>query len=414
MKKLYLSLAFLLCFVFCSKDPISETSKVAQIQQETSEKISSEALPQTTRSYISDTYPNDVIVQARKTKGSRNYIVSLRTPSVVNVEAEKKRYFNTSGALIKDSSYAKTHLYEGLLECFEYVYPISFTIASDSFEVSSRKELYDTLIEWYRDNPDSNARPKLSYPVNVIDEDGEQKTIENRDELNDAFEDCYYGFYDWYYQACYKIKYPVSYVMPDDSVITGEDRKDLNEKIDQWYDDNPDTLVAPKLRYPITIEEEDGTTTTVEDKKELKELFDECRKRGPSWEWQWGSWGWPGYYEWYWGRCFRFFYPIQYEMPDETILTVDSEEDAWRQFKNWYNDHPNEKVRPKLVFPLTIINKDDDSVRITNRDELRDQYRDCIDEIDDWNWDWSWNWDWGYEGWCWNWGKCYTINYPIT
>ena len=202
--------------------------------------------------------------------------------------------------------------------------------------------------------------------------------------------------------------------MPDDSVITGEDRKDLNEKIDQWYDDNPDTLVAPKLRYPITIEEEDGTTTTVEDKKELKELFDECRKRGPSWEWQWGSWGWPGYYEWYWGRCFRFSYPIQYEMPDETILTVDSKEDAWRQFKNWYNDHPNEKVRPKLVFPLTIINKDDDSVRITNRDELRDQYRDCIDEIDDWNWDWSWNWDWGYEGWCWNWGKCYTINYPIT
>ncbi|MEK9604239.1 MAG: hypothetical protein VW127_07445 [Flavobacteriaceae bacterium] len=424
MKKVILApLAIFLLFCFCSKEPVQNDSKNTSseekntsseevIDKESEDNLTSD-LPENARKYISSSYPNDMIVENKKTESS-DYKVSLRTSSILNVSVKKTLYFDSSGNLIKEKSSQSTHLYTGLVDCFEFVYPISFTLGSNDFEVSDRESLLKTLKDWYIDHPESNESPKLKYPLEIKDKDGALKTIRKREELNEAFEDCYPGFFGWYHQYCYTINYPISYKMPDDSVITGNNSKDLYEKIKEWYDDNPDELVKPVLQYPIEIKQEDGTLISVANEKDLKKYFDECRLRGLPLEWDWGYWDWTSYYEWYWGRCFNFSYPISYEMPDGSSITVESKFDAWQKFKNWYNDHPNETKSPKWIFPLTIIDDEDKKTVINNEDELRDQYHDCYKSINRWNWDWSWNWDWGYWGWNWNWGKCYTIEYPLT
>jgi len=52
---------------------------------------------------------------------------------------------------------------------------------------------------------------------------------------------------------CIELIYPVSYIMPDSSVITGSDKKDLGDLIKAWYTANPNVLTKPELQYPVKV-----------------------------------------------------------------------------------------------------------------------------------------------------------------
>jgi len=76
--------------------------------------------------------------------------------------------------------------------CIELVYPISYTMP-DGTTISGDEEAIETAMKtWYMDNPASEEKPVLIYPVDyIVVVTGATETAENKDDLIFAKKDCY-------------------------------------------------------------------------------------------------------------------------------------------------------------------------------------------------------------------------------
>lgn len=76
--------------------------------------------------------------------------------------------------------------------CIELMYPISYTMP-DGAIISGEEEAIETAMKtWYENNPSSEEKPVLSYPVDfIVLLTDETKTAENEDDLILAKKDCY-------------------------------------------------------------------------------------------------------------------------------------------------------------------------------------------------------------------------------
>ncbi len=152
--------------------------------------------------------------------------------------------------------------------CFELVYPITYTMPDGSDIFGNKEEVWTVIKEWYEANPDSEEKAALQYPVDVVFEGGETKTIDNEDEMIILKKDCK-G------EKCFALVYPVTFTMPDGSTVSG-DEKEVWTVIKEWYVANPDSEEKPELQYPVDINFEGGGTETVEDEAEMISIKEDC------------------------------------------------------------------------------------------------------------------------------------------
>lgn len=76
-------------------------------------------------------------------------------------------------------------------------------------------------------------------------------------------------------------------------------------------------------------------------------------------------------------KCFEFVFPIDFIMPDDTTITLNSKED-WTLIRTWYKDNPNTTERAALVFPVDIILKEDGSTQtLIDRSDLTAVKENC-------------------------------------
>lgn len=76
-------------------------------------------------------------------------------------------------------------------------------------------------------------------------------------------------------------------------------------------------------------------------------------------------------------KCFEFIYPIDFIMPDDSTITLNSKED-WTLIRTWYQDNPDATERASLVFPVDIILKEDGSTQtLIDVDELTAVKQNC-------------------------------------
>lgn len=199
----------------------------------------------------------------------------------------------------------------GKMGCFEFIFPVTIEYPDGS---SSTVEDYDNLRaqlkEWaennaevfenddesdedsdgdgrnrikfgYKGDIDWDLLPSLSFPLEVIAEDGTVSTIADQTELFELKRTCRKDFYGSKGRhghkkgdRCFALVFPITLVLPDASTITGADRQELKTQIREWKGTNPDATEKPMLQYPVTVELEDGATqelATVEDFTALKE-----------------------------------------------------------------------------------------------------------------------------------------------
>tara|TARA_Y100000588_G_scaffold374653_1_gene449997 strand:+ start:102 stop:857 length:756 start_codon:yes stop_codon:yes gene_type:complete len=76
--------------------------------------------------------------------------------------------------------------------CFELVYPVTFIMpdASTIIVENDNEEGWEELKNWYEDNSNSEERPTLQYPVDIILEDGSQDSINSDSEMETIKENC--------------------------------------------------------------------------------------------------------------------------------------------------------------------------------------------------------------------------------
>ena len=164
-----------------------------------------------------------------------------------------------------------------------------------TYEISSDEDEsgWEELKEWYDSNPDSDQRPELQYPVDIVtwvNEESVTITINNEEEMIAAKEECREM---WGQESdgddgesCYAFVYPISYTMPDGSVI--EISFDEDESgwmaIRDYYQSNPSEESEPSLQYPVDLifRTEDGTEIVTVSSDDDLDAVEEERCQRPS------------------------------------------------------------------------------------------------------------------------------------
>ena len=165
-------------------------------------------------------------------------------------------------------------------ECFELVFPVTFEMPDGStFTVTSDdEEGWSDIKDWYDEN-NSEEKPLLHYPVNIVfDYEEGNVTINNDEEMREAEAACREWDdvdSEW---DCFEIVLPVTIIMPDGSTMIIEDEEEGWMQIDSWYEDN-DFEEEPTLQYPVDIlydDEEGQITVTINSDEEWRQAEEAC------------------------------------------------------------------------------------------------------------------------------------------
>ena len=76
-------------------------------------------------------------------------------------------------------------------KCFDFVYPISYTMPDGSTITVETEDDWNGIKNWYESNPGVKEKTELQYPVDIIFEDDTIKTINNEKEMNGAYKYCW-------------------------------------------------------------------------------------------------------------------------------------------------------------------------------------------------------------------------------
>ena len=165
-------------------------------------------------------------------------------------------------------------------KCFSLVYPVSYLMPDGTtIEISADdEESWAEYKSWYDDNPESDERPSLQYPVEITyrtEEGTETQIISSEEEMISAKEECreVENEEDEGYE-CYEYVYPITFILPDESTveISGEDDESGWELIRRFYEQNPNYEEEPALQFPVEVVVE-GDMVLIIDTSEDWEVF---------------------------------------------------------------------------------------------------------------------------------------------
>ena len=171
--------------------------------------------------------------------------------------------------------------------CFYLVYPVTYIMPDGSTisVTSDDEDGWSDLKDWYEENEDSEDKPELQYPVDIVvetEEGSSTVTINGEEEMAAAKRECHTEWEeDWDEddeRDCFEYVLPVTFLMPDGSTITVEDEEGWYS-LRVWYEENRGYEEEPSIQYPIDIsqETEEGLiTVTLTSGEEMEEVYSEC------------------------------------------------------------------------------------------------------------------------------------------
>ena len=282
--------------------------------------------------------------------------------------------------------------------CFELVFPISFDMPDGSIvEVNSDDEQgWSDIKSWFELNRGSREKPSMQFPV-VIFLDNESITLNNNDDFRRAYAECNYDrrkYRDGKNKRglCFELIHPVTYIMPDGSsiTVTSDDESGWSE-LKSWYENNSGyEEERPEIEYPVSIayETDSGDSIVVVDSDEDMMIA----KEACSEIWEYG----------FKRGCFELIFPVQFMMPNGTIITIEVEDD-YMEIKNWYVENPDIEQEPTLIYPVDIhyYSEINDSIAtVESEEDMIRRKEQCWEELNDW-----------YEQ---DDNECYTFVFPIS
>ena len=242
-----------------------------------------------------------------------------------------------------------------------------------STAIVENEDDYTAVKSWYENNPGSEEKPNLQYPVQASFQDV-TLTINDHDEMREAYERC--GGRDgkdrdWDRRDCFGLVYPVIYVMPDGSTatVTSDDEAGW-AGVKDWYETNPGTEERPELQYPVDIiyeTNEGDETVTINNEEEMNAAKRDCWDEDEGGE----------------RECFELVLPVTFVMPDGSVVTVENE-DGYTALREWYVANPDSEEEPVLQYPVDIIYYNEDGeegtiVTINNEEEMEAAKAECED-----------------------------------
>ena len=164
--------------------------------------------------------------------------------------------------------------------CFKFVFPLTFSLGETSYTANNYQEFRDAMKANYEETGEKQ-KPVFVFPIQIEfgrGDEVETVTINSDDELKEAFQACRGEEDD---KKCFTFGFPVSFTMPDGSVLTAEDEKDLEEKMGAFYESYTGEKKRPEVVFPVDLMFEDGSSLTVNSPEEMKQAWKEnCKRDG--------------------------------------------------------------------------------------------------------------------------------------
>lgn len=262
-------------------------------------------------------------------------------------------------------------LADGDSDCFNLIYPVSYSFPDGSVVTGTEEEIDEAFKEYY-ENSDSAEEAELIYPVQIAFPDRDDiVTVTSSREMDRYLEDCESEESlgdELKSNDCYEIVYPVSYTVQDGTTFTGN-REELEAQLEEWYTAHPDAEKNAELVFPIEIIWlESNETITIESFEDLAHLRERCRfhEDDESSEDR--------------ADCITYVFPLSMTLPDGSIISGNEEELDFL-IDEWYKDNPTSDREPQLVFPIEIyLPSRDVPVTVNNLEELERYYELCDEE----------------------------------
>jgi hypothetical protein len=164
--------------------------------------------------------------------------------------------------------------------CFKFVFPLTFSLGETSYTANDYQEFRDAIKANYEETGEKQ-KPVFVFPIQIQfgrGDEVETVTINSDDELKEAFQACRGEEDD---KKCFTFGFPVSFTMPDGTVLTAEDEKDLEEKMGAFYESYTGEKKRPEVVFPVDLIFEDGSSLTVNSPEEMKQAWKEnCKRDG--------------------------------------------------------------------------------------------------------------------------------------
>lgn len=164
-------------------------------------------------------------------------------------------------------------------QCFEFVYPIELIMPDGTSFVLEEEEDWESVEDWYEAN-DVDEEPEFVFPFEILFDDDELMTVNNLEDLEEAFESCEEhceGEYD-FDEFCFEFVFPISIEMADGCTHTIDSLEDLEEVIEEWMEEHDEDEVDFELVYPLEIVFEDGSSEELDDEESLEAAIEECEE----------------------------------------------------------------------------------------------------------------------------------------
>ena len=162
--------------------------------------------------------------------------------------------------------------------CFKFVFPLTFSLGETSYTANDYQEFRAAMKANYEETGEKQ-KPVFVFPIQIQfgrGDEVETVTINSDDELKEAFQACRGEEDD---KKCFTFGFPVSFTMPDGTVLTAEDEKDLEEKMQAFYESYTGEKKRPEVVFPVDLMFEDGSSLTVNSPEEMKQAWKENCKR---------------------------------------------------------------------------------------------------------------------------------------
>ena len=263
-----------------------DAALISAIQSATNtQEVNVSALPSTSQDDVSGECSRDDKYVATATMApGLGYEVNMRQSRGSEVGDESTTYYDLNGRRLSEDGSGgkggrgKGHKKRRRKDCFDFVYPVSFTMPDASTITLSDANGWSAIKDWYDANPDATDRPAINFPVNITFEDGTSKTITNETEMDEVKEFCK-GTGEKRgkdREPCFELTYPVSITMPDGSNLTISSKEGWSA-VKEWHKNNPDATERGALQFPVTITYGDGTTQTINSEEEMRTARENCK-----------------------------------------------------------------------------------------------------------------------------------------
>ncbi|MFT7237378.1 MAG: hypothetical protein ACI93L_001464 [Cyclobacteriaceae bacterium] len=332
---------------------MTDSALISAIQSAAKEAVAMDNLPDSAQATVVVAYEEDIVAESMIAQ-NLGYQVDMVRKRGADIGYVHTIYFNLTGkqlfAAREIEGREKKEKHEKA--CFIIVFPYNMTMPDGTLLAFEKEQDLRQIHRWYKNNKEASKRPSFVFPLSLILGKEREITINNSDELRRVMASCADRKED---RPCYIRVFPVSYLMPDGSeiTVTQKETKDYHPLRD-WFVANPEAEGKPTFIFPITISFGRDQEVTVNSKEELSAITANCQKEKKEEE-----------------ACFEFVYPLSYTMPDGTNIILTTEETAdYHPLRDWYRANAEEKVRPSLVFPVTISYGEDRTVIINDRDAL--------------------------------------------